>query len=300
MTFSARKVTRRYVIMVLLIGTVFLALAVVMVLMGGGLEAIGPGSIALILYLLALFVAKVSRARSRQRRELAAGEVVRFRNKRPFFTTLSMFVGPLLLGGSFAVLINTVSAWVAVVFAVVLILGRVVYVFAVPPKGGRRSYEVTATELVIRTPGARRVIPWHEVRELFHRPAASTQQVGYTTTYAEFLELFPQQVRIQDVHRQYALTRLVIDQCRAHIVPTLLGAFDRDGEVEYGQFRLTRDGVHAPGGFLPWRADWSIRHFGRPDGVVVTVTAPDKQEVTGWVPVELIALDLLDTLAGRR
>lgn len=87
---------------------------------------------------------RIPLARRRQRRELVPGEVIRFRNRRRFFTTASMALAPLAVGIP-------------------------VFVFTVPPKDGRRFYEVTAAELVIRTAEERRAIPWYEVRHLVHR-----------------------------------------------------------------------------------------------------------------------------------
>lgn len=178
--------------------------------------------------------------------------------------------------------------------------------FTVPPKDGRRYYEVTAAELVIHTTEERRVIPWYDVKNLTHRPTASTRDrdsVGdYTTTYHEYLELLTPSgpVLIHGAHRQNALTKLVIDQCRARIGDALLARFDRDDVVTYGDFRLTHDGVHGSVGFLSWRTDWQIRRSSHTDGIRLTVTAPDKRETTGRVPVETIALDLLTTLAARQ
>lgn len=251
---------------------------------------------------------RIPLARHRQRRELVPGEVIRFRNRRRFFTSTSMALTPLaaIISMFVFMFVFEMGRWGGGVGAATIILGWGVFVFTVPPKDGRRFYEVTAAELVIHTAEERRVIPWYEVRLLFHRPDAGTRgrdELGdYTTTYHEYLELFTPSgpVLIHGVHRQTILTKLVIDQCRGRFGDALLARFDRDGEVTYGDFRLTRDGVHGSVGFLSWRTDWQIRRSSHPDGIQLTVTAPDKREATGWVPVEMIALDLLTTLAARQ
>jgi len=217
-----------------------------------------------------------------------------------------MALAPLAVGIPVFVFTFAVGPWGGGVAAATIILGWAVFVFTVPPKDGRRFYEVTAAELVIRTAEERRAIPWYEVRHLVHRPDAGTRgrdSVGdYTTTHHEYLELLTPSgpVLIHGVHRQTILTKLVIDQCRGRVGDALLARFDRDGVVTYGDFRLTRDGVHGSVGFLSWRTDWQIRRSSHTDGIRLTVTAPDKRDTHGWVPVEMIALDLLTTLAARQ
>jgi hypothetical protein len=238
---------------------------------------------------------------ARQRRVLAPGEVIQFRAKRRFLTTASMAFGPLLVGGTAGALAPLVSPWAAAAFVVTAVLARIVYVFTVPPKGGRRSYDVTATGLVVHTLEEHVVIPWHDVEDLFHRPPASTHRFRMITIHHEFLELFvrgrEKPILVQGVYRQHVLSRLIIDQCREHLVRALWAEVDYYGEVHYGDFRVDRDGVHAFGELLRWRTDWRVRRYRREEGVVLTITAPDRQRITGQAPVEMIMRDLL---AGQR
>ena len=75
-------------------------------------------------------------AKRRQRRELTPGEVIAFRNKRYFFT-MAGYVSVVLLSAPVGVLIGAMGLWVLWAFAGPVILGRVAFVFIVPPKVGR-------------------------------------------------------------------------------------------------------------------------------------------------------------------
>ncbi|MCK2239264.1 MULTISPECIES: hypothetical protein [unclassified Crossiella] len=314
MAYLARSVLAT-VLVLAGIGSVLLTATMVLVLLSNGPGAIATGAGSVVFYLVAFVVAQMMPATSRPRRELSAGATVRFRNKRHFFTTAAV-ASAVLLGMGAGGVAAALGPWAMVAFVCAVILGRVAFVFGVPPKGGRRYYEVTDRELVIRTPEEQLAIPWSEVGRLVHRPVATTQDGGYTTTHREHLELYRRRraprtrggrgpdraarrpIVIHGVFQQTTLSRLIIDHCREHLVRALRAEFDRDGELAYGDLRLTREGVHAPDGFLPWHTEWQYLHAYTEAGVLLTIAAPDEVTITGWVPVETIALDLLNALAG--
>jgi hypothetical protein len=335
MAYSARSV-RATVIALVAVGSTLLVITVGLVLMSHRAGAVVAGAGCVVFYLVALGVASMAPARRRPRRDLAPGETIRFRNKRYFFTPRNLIATAGLLPLPALVIGVGTGPWAAGVFVGAVILGSVVFVSTVPPKGGWRWYEVTTAGLTIRTPEEHRVVPWREVEYLCHRPRAQTQEgvvmPTYTTHY-DYLELFLRRrgprthggrqppgpgrrrldvrrrramregdglIVIHGVNRQTTLSKLIIDQCREHVGRTLRAGFDRVGELDYGEFRITRDGVHAPDGFLPWRTDWRVLHFYKGDGIELIVSAPDDQQISGWVPEEMIVLDLLETLAEQR
>ncbi len=260
------------------------------------------------------------RAGPRYRRPVGSSargsEVVRFRTKRRFLTTPALGAWLLLCAGA-GVLAMVASPWAGAALPVAAMAGRAVFVVAVPPRGGRRVYEVTPAELVVHAGGERLAIPWRDVEYVVHRPVAKTHDGGTVTTHWEHIELFltsrrvsritglgrrrvfgrghrdDRRILIHGVHRQGALSKLVIERCRDRIVRRLRTALDRGREVEYGDFRLDGEGVRAPAGFLPWRTAWRIRHHHTAEGTNLVLTTPDGQVLGGWVPERTTAEELL-------
>ncbi|GAB3568745.1 hypothetical protein GCM10027445_19320 [Amycolatopsis endophytica] len=224
----------------------------------------------------------------------------RFRTQRRFLTTIA-YGSWLLLCTIGPLLFIFVGRWLAVGVAIAVVGGWGAFVVLVPPSGGRRFYEVTPGGLVVEMAGERLTIPWPGIEYVVHRPVAKTYQDGATTTHWETLELVlhdSTRIFIHDVHRQGVLSKLIVQRCRDRIVHRLTAAFERTGEVEYGNFHFDREGARSPGGFLPWRGDWRIRHFRDGKGSSMMITAPGKRTIGGWVPEWTTARELVTTLSG--
>ncbi|MCK2241723.1 MULTISPECIES: hypothetical protein [unclassified Crossiella] len=301
MVNTARRL-RVVVVGCLAAGVVLLVLTLVLVLTDSGPVAILPGLIGFVFLLVGVLVGWTAPARSRPARALAPGVVRQFRNQRHYFTTLILAMAGLfgIAGGAVFAL---AGPWAGGLFAGGALLGRLAFIIWVPPKGGWRGYQVSAEQLIIRTPEDQLAIPWPAIGHLMHRPVATSQGFGTMTTYHDYIEVHlaaPAEgfLVIHGVRRQAALSRLIIDQCREPVLRALRARFEHDGEVAYGQFRFARDGVHAPDGFLPWGTDWQARRFFHEDGVRLTVYGPKGAGINGWVPVEMIALDLLNAVAS--
>ncbi|RKN51158.1 hypothetical protein D7223_05485 [Micromonospora endolithica] len=231
------------------------------------------------------------------------GVAIRFRARRTFFTTAT----PLLV---ILVMAAVVGAWVlwgpplGVGRAVLAVVAAVTWVFFVPPEGGRRTYAVTADELVIESADSRRSVRWDDVESVWHRPFVVVAGDGLQHRYDDRLELTTtggtRPLVVVGAHRQARLSLMIVDLSREHVRRRLLATFAREGRVQLGELSVDHDGVQGPDGRrLPWEADWRVRSQVDEQGVSLVVRAPQGQTVAGRVPEEGVARELLTTLRDQ-
>jgi len=221
----------------------------------------------------------------------------RFHTRRRFLTT-GANLGFLVLTCTCVPLV-VVSPWLALgVFVGVFVVWGVILA-KVPPRGGRRFYEITDEALIVETTDSRTVVPWQDIEHLLHRPTAMTREGLDDVTHWEVLTLYladGDRIDIHGVHGQYRLSKQIVARCRDRIVQRLRTAFERDGEVTYGALHLSPAGVRTPDGFLPWSGDWRFIHVLTQDGSTMRIVGPAKQAVKAWVPEWTSARELVTTL----
>ena len=164
----------------------------------------------------------------------------RFHTRRRFLTT-GANLGFLVLTCTCVPLV-VVSPWLALgVFVGVFVVWGVILA-KVPPRGGRRFYEITDEALIVETTDSRTVVPWQDIEHLLHRPTAMTREGLDDVTHWEVLTLYladGDRIDIHGVHGQYRLSKQIVARCRDRIVQRLRTAFERDGEVTYGALHLS-------------------------------------------------------------